>query len=146
MEVSCFLFVLLSLLSLSVRLTGGEAARISGTGMGRSRAMIPAYYAVLKNHLSNSNNQGSSGSNNQGNSGNMRNSGNWANPNIAKVINGIPAYPNHNYAPETVTNSHAILDQQDLEYYDEPDNDNLNSNSSATTPIMYGDDGMGMVY
>lgn len=110
-----------------------------GRNSGRGIYVIPAY-SVANQHMANQrarNHVANSGSSNY-----LGNSGNLANPNVANVVHGMamPRAPPRNDKPASNSDSQEISHQEDLVYYDESDNENVNSS------FIYGDDGMAMVY
>lgn len=141
---SSYKFIVLALLV--VELTVAEPSRLGasvggmsngangGGHFGNSASMLSTY-SILRHTLTNQriNQQIASNSASSSSSGN---SGNWANPNVDNVVHGIPLPP----APKSYdtsqsnSNSDETSQQTDLEYYDEPDNDDVK------TSFKYGDD------
>lgn len=134
-------FIVLLLLSVNVELILSKPSRGGGGRGGGSSSIytLPAYSVYIQ-HMANQ--RARNHATNSGSSGYLGNSGNYANPNIANVIHGIPmprAPPSHD-KPESYSDSDEISEQKDLVYDYESDNEN------GYGSFKYGDDGMSMVY
>lgn len=152
MQFSCSFKVLL-LLYVNADLISSEAVRY-GTSAGGSRNSgggssytLPMFSVVVHQQLVNQRARNQAA--NSGSSNYLGNSGNWANPNIANVVHGIPkpvAPPSHN-EPEAESNSASreVSHEQDLMYEDESDNENRGGGGGGAS-FKYGDDDMAMVY
>lgn len=156
MEISVCSCVILALLFFE--LIESEPRRASGGNWGRS-VMRQHYYAILLNTNRHRSSHSRSPTNNFGNSGN------WANPSTAQIVNGLVvppviAYPSHDdksmneddshetsdESYDDKTKSYANSDRNDFDFWDEADDNNFKSKSIPTVPSIYGDDGLGMIY
>lgn len=145
MELSCK-FIVLVLLCVNVEFILGKPSRNGGGGGGSRRGgsssiyTLPAYSLVVHQQMANQ--RARNHATNSGSSSYLGNSGNWANPNVANVIHGIPMprAPQSHDKPESYSDSDEISYEKDLVYNDESDNEN------GYASFKYGDDGMAMVY